>query len=122
MSWFDLINGLFEAFGAYVAWRNFFRLRRDREIRGVVPSLHYVYACWGLWNIAFYPLVGAWFSAVVGAIMTAANVSWCVLAYRLAQEEYEENAPTQRFYRGHHCGNCGVVAAIENYTDRQLWK
>lgn len=85
MTWFDAVNAAFETFGAYAAWSNFARLRREREVRGVVWQLTAVYGVWGLWNCAFYPLVGAWGSAVVGAVMTAGNLAWCFLAWRLSR-------------------------------------
>lgn len=85
MTWFDLINGLFEAFGAYAAWKNFFRLRQEREIKGVVWQIWLFYAAWGLWNIIFYPFVGAWFSAVMGAVLTAGNLAWCYLAIQISK-------------------------------------
>lgn len=87
MTWYDIVNAAFETFGAYAAWQNFFRLRREREIRGVVWQLTGVYGAWGCWNCAFYPLVGAWLSAGMGAVMTAANVSWCLLAWRLQRSK-----------------------------------
>lgn len=82
----DIINALFELFGAHVAWANYFRLRNDREVKGVIPMLTTVYAAWGLWNCVFYATYGAWFSWTAGTVMTAANCAWVLLAFELQRE------------------------------------
>jgi hypothetical protein len=77
---FDIINALFESFGAYLAWVNFFKLRRDLEIKGVYWPMWVFFSVWGLWNIVFYPAVGAWASAIMGAVLCAGNIAWSVQA------------------------------------------
>lgn len=79
----DLINGLFEAGGAVAAWRNYFQLRKDREIRGVYWPIYAFYSAWGLWNLAYYPMLNQWLSFLAGSILVAGNCSWVALALSL---------------------------------------
>lgn len=80
MNYFDIINALFEGFGAYVAWVNFIKLRRDMAVKGVYWPVWGFFSVWGLWNLAFYPAVGAWASATMGAVLCAGNIAWTIQA------------------------------------------
>lgn len=79
----DLINGTFELFGAALTWRNYVELRRAREIRGVYWPTQAFFAAWGLWNLAYYPMLGQWASFVGGVLLVAGNAAWVVLAVRV---------------------------------------
>lgn len=80
MTWPDIGNGLFEAVGAVMAWRNFLQLRRDREVRGVYWPIYWFYTGWGLWNCWFYPAIGQWASALAGLVLAAGNLAWAIQA------------------------------------------
>lgn len=75
----DLINALFEFIGALLTWRNFVQLRRDRQVRGVYWPATAFWAAWGLWNLAYYPSLGQWWSFAAGVLLVAGNVAWVVL-------------------------------------------
>ena len=79
----DIINGAFECFGAYAAWRNAYQLHRDREISGVYWPVYAFYFCWGVWNLLYYPSLGQWVSTVAGAVLALGNLAWVVMAVRL---------------------------------------
>lgn len=79
----DFGNGLFEAFGAVMAWRNAYQLWKDCEIRGVYWPIYYFYTAWGLWNLYYYPSLGQWLSAIAGAVLVLGNLAWVCLAMRL---------------------------------------
>jgi len=49
----DLINAVFETGGAILTWKNFSRLLRDREIKGVYWPAFVFWALWGLWNLYY---------------------------------------------------------------------
>lgn len=72
----DLINGLFELGGAILLWMNVARLHRDKCVRGVHPVPAWFFACWGLWNLVYYPSLGQWFSVAGGALLVVANIVW----------------------------------------------
>lgn len=76
MSWPDLINGLFEAFGAFACWGNVIRLRRDRDVKGIVWQYTAVYWVWGLWNLFYYPWLHQWFSFYAGVVLVSGNGVW----------------------------------------------
>jgi len=79
----DLVNGGFELLGAVLTWRNYVELRRAREIRGVYWPTQAFFAAWGLWNLAYYPMLGQWASFIGGVMLVAGNMAWVGLAVRL---------------------------------------
>lgn len=95
----DVVNGLFEAFGAYTAWANFARLRRDQEIKGVYWPMWAFFSAWGLWNCFYYPSLNQWFSFVAGAALCAGNIAWTVLAVRLALKKLRAADARLQFLR-----------------------
>lgn len=72
----DLINGLFEAFGAWSTWANVARLKKDRDVKGVVWQFTVIWWLWGIWNLLYYPLLGQWFSTVAGSVLVVGNGVW----------------------------------------------
>jgi len=85
----DLINGLFEAFGAWAVWSNVAKLRRDRCVRGVTWQYTIVYWAWGMWNLFYYPDLHQWLSTAAGAVLVAGNLVWVIHAV-----EYRNNVAT----------------------------
>lgn len=79
----DHINAIFELVGAFATWRNAYQLHRDGELRGVYLPSTVFFTAWGVWNLAFYPLLGQWYSAAAGAVLVAGNLAWVALALRL---------------------------------------
>ena len=78
----DFINGLFEAVGAYIAWRNAYQLYADKIVRGIYTPAFAFWAAWGMWNVYYYPSLEQWWSFSWGCILTAGNISWVILFLR----------------------------------------
>lgn len=76
----DLGNALFEFGGAIVTWINVFKLRKDKEVKGVFWPIWVFFSTWGLWNLYYYPSVGHTLSFVSGIILVAGNITWVFLA------------------------------------------
>lgn len=91
----DLINSLFELFGAAFVWRNFAQLRRDREIKGVYWPVTAFFAAWGVWNLYYYPALGQWKSFGAGVILCAGNVAWVVGAVCLRLDARRASLATE---------------------------
>jgi hypothetical protein len=79
----DLVNGLFELLGAFLTWRNFAQLMRDREVKGVYWPTTFFFLVWGIWNLYYYPSLGQWLSFLAGIILCAGNAAWVFLAWHL---------------------------------------
>lgn len=79
----DYINGLFEFFGAYFVWMNFFTLKRDRNVSGVYIPTMVFFTAWGLWNLLYYPSLGQHFSFWCGILLAAGNVAWVGLYMKI---------------------------------------
>lgn len=79
----DYINGAFELVGAVLVLKSVAVLRRDRRVLGVYWPAQWFYASWGVWNLYFYPAVGAWLSFAAGLVMVAGNLTWAALAAKL---------------------------------------
>jgi hypothetical protein len=76
VNWPDLINGLFELAGGFALLANVLRLHRDKELKGVHWAPTLFFTSWGLWNLYFYPAVGAWFSFAGGLVIVVINTIW----------------------------------------------
>lgn len=72
----DFVNGCFEAVGAVSAWSNFVRLRRDRQVKGIVWQFTIFWFAWGIWNLYYYPSLGQQFSFWAGIALVAGNCAW----------------------------------------------
>ncbi|MEW6648176.1 MAG: hypothetical protein AB1450_13335 [Pseudomonadota bacterium] len=79
----DIINGLFELVGAWVAWANAWKLYAEREIKGVYWPAWVFYSAWGLWNLVYYPSLDQWASFAGGVLLVSGNIAWVALAWRL---------------------------------------
>ena len=76
----DAINAMFEACGAWSVWANVARLRRDRDVKGVVWQFTVVWWMWGIWNLWFYgPALHQWLSEAAGAVLVCGNLVWLVV-------------------------------------------
>lgn len=76
----DLVNAAFEGIGAILCWSNVWRLRRDREVKGVIWPVQAFWAVWGIWNLVYYDAVGHPFSFWAGALLCSGNVCWTLHA------------------------------------------
>jgi hypothetical protein len=74
----DLINGLFEALGSVMLWRNVLALYKDKQIKGVRIASTAFFMAWGYWNMYYYPSLGQWLSFLGGVSITTANTVWVI--------------------------------------------
>lgn len=88
----DLVNGLFEMVGGLLLWLNVRRLARDRQVAGVSVLPVLFWTAWGLWNLAFYPWAGCWWSFAGGIVVVAANAVWLILLLRIVTNKRKENS------------------------------
>lgn len=79
----DIINGLFEFVGAFFTWRNYFQLRKDRELKGIWWPLIAFMSLWGLWNLIYYPSLNQWASFAGGMALVAGNLLWILQVLEL---------------------------------------
>lgn len=72
----DLINGLFELGGALSICLHIREVWRDRGHAGISFNAASFMACWGLWNLFYYPHLGQWLSFVGGVALVVVNIAW----------------------------------------------
>lgn len=78
----DLVNGLFEALGGLLMWLNVQALHKSKRVEGISWIPTGFFTLWGLWNCAFYPMIGQWWSFFGGlSIVVANSVWWAQLIY-----------------------------------------
>lgn len=78
----DLVNGLFEFFGAASIWLNVRQILKDRKTAGVSKVATGAFTCWGFWNLFYYPHLNQWFSLTGGAFIVAGNCTWLALMWK----------------------------------------
>jgi len=88
----DLVNGLFELIGGLLLWLNVRRLVRDRRVQGVSVLPVLFWTAWGLWNLAFYPWAGCWWSFAGGIVVVAANAAWLGLLITIVRGRTRKEA------------------------------
>lgn len=87
MTLFDLINGGFEAFGAWCSYKNCVRLHRDKRVRGLDYRTIGFYIAWGAWNLLYYPSLAQWLSFAGGVALTLFNCVWIGMAVHYTRKE-----------------------------------
>jgi hypothetical protein len=80
MQFNDLVNGLFELFGAVLTWINVKKLYKDKTVKGVYWPVWAFFSCWGLWNLYYYPSVAHYFSFFSGIFLVSGNITWSIMA------------------------------------------
>lgn len=82
MSFFDFINGTFEALGGFFLLLNVRKLYRVKVVGGVDWRSTAFFTAWGCWNLAFYPSLGQWLSFAGGLFLVIVNFIWlCQIAF-----------------------------------------
>lgn len=99
----DILNGLFELIGALLLCLSIRRLLHDREVKGVSAVPVSFFACWGFWNLYFYPSLDQWWSFYGGLLMVAVNSTWILLMLWFAYVApwYEAARIVERGFREH---------------------
>lgn len=83
----DLINGLFELFGAFAAFLNCKQLIKDKQVKGINWTTYAFYASWSMWNLYYYPSLDQWFSFIGGLMIVVGNVTWLGLLIKYKRLE-----------------------------------
>jgi len=81
---FDIINGCFELFGCLFILPSILNVYREKKVAGV-SCIHAIFFwVWGIWNMAYYPHLGQWWSTAGGVGVFLANTVWLIglLKYR----------------------------------------
>ena len=78
----DLINGLFELFGAPFICLSIITLYKQKKVKGV-SWIHVGYfAVWGFWNLYYYPYLKQWISLCGTMSIVLCNTIWfCQIIY-----------------------------------------
>jgi hypothetical protein len=84
VTWQDLINASFEAFGAVAILMHCSALYKAKNFEGVSLSSCIFFWAWGVWNLYYYPHLGQLFSFAAGVAIMLANCLWIglLLYYR----------------------------------------
>jgi len=80
----DIMNALFELFGAFAVLPSILEAHRTKRIMGVSIITSLFFTSWGLWNIFYYPSLTQTWSGYAAILMTATNAFylWQVYKYR----------------------------------------
>ena len=97
IEWMDFINGVFEAGIACFLFKGVLMLRTDKEVKGFYwPTVAWTTA-WGIWNLAYYPHLGQWFSFSGGVAVVLVNITWLAhVAY------YKRHRRNRNIYTARH--------------------
>ena len=72
----DIINALFELFGAVAVLPSIYKAYQTKIIRGVSIITPLFFAAWGYWNIIYYPHLEQHWSAAAAMFLAATNSVW----------------------------------------------
>lgn len=75
----DLINGIFEATGAFFIALSIRKLYQDNVVRGVSWVHVAFFAAWGFWNLYYYPALDQWFSFWGGVGIVTTNTALVIM-------------------------------------------
>lgn len=82
MTPFDLINAAFEGAASAFILLNVRQVWRAKRADGVHWAAVGFFTAWGLWNLAYYPALGQWFSAAAGACVCVVNFVYLFLVWK----------------------------------------
>ena len=87
----DFINGIvFYSIASIVVWFNFFKLKRDKQVKGVSLIVWIFYCIWGLWNMIYFPLLDQKVSFIMNMPVFFDNLFWLVLAIKYKYKKKEK--------------------------------
>ena len=72
----DVLNSCFEFTGGLFVLLNCIRLHRDKQVRGISLMAVGFFTVWGFFNLAYYPSLSQWASALGAGGVAAANTIW----------------------------------------------
>jgi len=81
------VNALFELGAAFMVALSAYKCYLNKSAFGASPWTTGFFACWGFWNLWYYPQVGDWFSFGAGVAVCLANLSWTSLLVYYSMKE-----------------------------------
>lgn len=84
----DLINGLFEFFGAWFVALHIRQVKRDKSVAGVSIPATVFFTTWGFWNLFYYPNLGQWLSFTGGVALVITNSIWIYYLIKYRNNKY----------------------------------
>jgi hypothetical protein len=84
VNWPDAVNGAFELSGGAFVALNCLDIWRKKMVAGATVPVALFFLSWGLWNIAYYPHLGQWFSMAGGLFLAGMNgvLLWMIVKFR----------------------------------------
>lgn len=82
----DFFNGCFELLGAAFTILSVKALLSDKEIKGIHWGPIVFFTSWSVFNLAFYPLNGLWWSFAGGIALFIVNSIWLYLLWKYSRE------------------------------------
>ena len=89
-SWQDVINGLYELFGAPFIVLSILRLLKDKAVKGVDWRAVAFFSTWSMWNLYYYPHLEQWASFFGGILIAIVQLIWLVLMIYYIRKEKRE--------------------------------
>jgi hypothetical protein len=83
----DVINGLFETFGAVMITLSTHKLLRERIVRGIHWGQVAFFTSWGVFNMFYYPSIDQVWSFRGGCLVFAANMVYLINLIRFYRAE-----------------------------------
>ena len=84
----DLINGIFEMFGGAFILLSCIKLYKEKKVRGVSWIHVGFFACWGYWNLYYYPSLGQILSFIGGIGIVVTNTALVIqMLYYIRREK-----------------------------------
>ncbi len=93
----DMVNGLFEIFGAFVLCFNVKQIRKDRAVKGINPWTTVFFTTWGMWNLYYYPSLEQWWSFYGGLAIVIVNTFWLIHVIVYWQDDRKKAKIADRF-------------------------
>ncbi|KKM10365.1 hypothetical protein LCGC14_1721930 [marine sediment metagenome] len=94
--WPDIVNGIFELFGAPFICLSILYLHKQKSVKGVSWIHVFFFTMWGYWNLFYYPHLEQWYSFFGGIAIVIANTIWLyqLLYYLNMNRTRKENHET----------------------------
>lgn len=87
----DLVNAFWELFGGLFIAISIRKLLREKQVRGVSYVHVSYFTAWGIWNLAYYPHLGEWFSLIGCGLVLLANFIWLFLLVWYSRKDKHES-------------------------------
>lgn len=85
----DTVNGAFEMLGSVFILMSVWKLRKDKQVKGVDWKHIAFFTAWGYWNLYYYPSLNQSMSFYGGIAIVLANMIWVL---QLMHYTYKQKA------------------------------